>query len=188
VIVCELVRSTYFAMDSVFLGPAQRQTIKLNFQPSPSLFVADLLEWVDRVASDEGPRLIQGAGKDGIVAFTAIIGDLADLVQRAMVQGFGGGQVISDTIPAAFSSPRAQRALQALAKQLAETKADADRIKAPRIGDAELQGLNNSALLNDILERVKRLQANGTNDNGTGGKGTNGVVHVNVTGVSPGNP
>jgi hypothetical protein len=118
-VISELVRSAYFAMDSVFLGPAQRQTIRLELPPpDPSMFVEDLIEWVDRVASQEGPRLTHCAGKDVTFAFQPIIADLVRFVSKAMSQHTKGGQQkLTGTIPAAYGSPRVQRALQALARQ-----------------------------------------------------------------------
>jgi hypothetical protein len=154
-VVCELVQAAYFAMDSVFLGPAQRQTIQLQLSDTRSMPLADLMDWVYRVASEEGPRLFQNAGKDGITAFQSIIADLADLVSRAMLKGLNGGrQVISGTIPAAYSSPRVQRAFQALSKQLAETREDASKILPPTIGDAEFANVPGPQLVQNIADQV----------------------------------
>jgi hypothetical protein len=164
-VVSELVQSLYFAMDSVFLGPAQRQTIKLNFSPDPDMFVADLLDWVDRVATQEGPRLFQNGGKDGIAAFKSIIVDLSKYVGAAMLQGNGPGQqAISATVPSAFSSPRVQRAFQALYKQLNETHADIKRIRPPVIGDREVEKL----LTEDAIQHIA-LAVNQFNKRTTGG-------------------
>jgi hypothetical protein len=150
-VVSELVRSAYFAMDSVFLGPAQRQTIKLDFTPDPSMFVEDLLEWVDRLASQEGPRLIQGAGKDGIFAFQPMITDLARFVSMALLDGTNGGkQKLNGTIPAAYGSPRVQRALQALARQLASTRDHSNSIAPPLLGDAAPDWIANPVVLSQL--------------------------------------
>ena len=70
-VVAEATQEVYLTMDSVFLGPAERQTIELDFagktipvsattsftfpSTTPPLFVAELLEWVDRFASEEAP-------------------------------------------------------------------------------------------------------------------------------------
>src|SRR5207237_6674124 len=115
-VVGESVQEVNFTMDSVFLGPAERQTLQLNFlspppfqqlfvpnvpsSPSPvpttkrfpyffpaytsPLFVAELLDWIDRVASEEGPRLIQDAGKDGAVALSQTLDNLRTFARGAL--------------------------------------------------------------------------------------------------------
>jgi hypothetical protein len=88
-VVAQSVQDTYFTLDSVFLSDAERQMIRLDFAglsidvPNPEtgrsesyqfpastsgLFVAELLDWVDRAASDELPHLLQDAGKDGLIS------------------------------------------------------------------------------------------------------------------------
>jgi Carboxypeptidase regulatory-like domain len=154
-VVAESVQSVAFALDSVFVGPAERQTLELKFpadQPiwipylsgpgggllaglgrfnfpdnTPSLFVAELLEWVQRVASQEGPRLVKEGGKDGITAFKQIANDLRKFAHGALIRHSLGGTAGSDgtqdkaTLPPAYRTPRVQRALQELADQLDET-------------------------------------------------------------------
>ena len=95
-VVAEAVDEVNFTMDSVFLGPAERQTLQLNFtglvnlpsvpgllsatsysfnNASP-LFVAELLDWTSRVATEEGPRFIQDSGKDGVAALNPTLNNL----------------------------------------------------------------------------------------------------------------
>ena len=89
-VVSQGVQDAYFAMDSVFMGDPERQTSQLDFAgltvqlPDPKtkgnlpykfyddtsgLFVAELLDWVDRAASQELPGLLKDAGKDGLESF-----------------------------------------------------------------------------------------------------------------------
>jgi hypothetical protein len=114
-VVAEAVNEVYFAMDSVFLGPAERQTTQLHFADS-DLFVADLLDWVYRVASDEGPRVIQTGGKDGVTAITPSLDQLRHLSQAALILSRGGLQ--DPGISPGYRTARVQVALQALARQL----------------------------------------------------------------------
>jgi hypothetical protein len=115
-VVAESVQETYFAMDSVFLGAAERQTTELTFTSSPPLFVAELLEWVDRVASEEGPQLIQDGGKAGVVALYPTINTLRTLVRDAMIPPQDPAR-----FPEGYRTARVQRALNELAVHLDET-------------------------------------------------------------------
>src|SRR5262249_19046421 len=148
--VAQSVQDVYFAMNSVFLGPAERQTIQLDFagryikdpltnqtltfplDTSP-LFVAELLDWVDRVASTEGPRLVHEAGKDGIKPFKEIIDPLRKFVRGALLTPRGAQD--AHTLPPGYNTPRVQRAFQELADQLDETFKLARPINPPQFSD-----------------------------------------------------
>ena len=139
--VCESVGDLMFALDSVFVDAAQRQVIELRFaelvalnvpqvpfrgnppQTKPAslqahspMFLSDLLDWVLRTSRDEGPRIIQDAGKDGVLAFTPVLETLRILVRatRQIAQGRSARNVM----PAGMRTPRVDRALQVLADQL----------------------------------------------------------------------
>ncbi|MGH8906827.1 MAG: MSCRAMM family protein [Egibacteraceae bacterium] len=116
-VVAETVQETYFVMDSVFLGAAERQTVLLRLSVrsvDETIFLAELLDWVDQFATEEGPRLIADAGKDGVNAFTPTIRRLAELVQAASdLQQRPGGE-----IPPTFFTARVELALAQLASQL----------------------------------------------------------------------
>lgn len=67
-VIAESVDQVRFAMDSVFIGPAERQTLSLVLELPDvtgdySIYVEDLLSWVSSFALEEGPRLIQDGGK-----------------------------------------------------------------------------------------------------------------------------
>jgi hypothetical protein len=124
-VVAESVQETYFAMNSVFLGPAERQVTTLHLKGHPPIFVGELLGWVERFASEEGPRLIREGGKDGVIrAFTPTVDKLRRLVRAASAL-----KMTSTNPTRGFHTPRVQRALQELADHLDTTFALADRIK-----------------------------------------------------------
>lgn len=113
--VCESVSDLTFALDSVFVDAAQRQVIELKFPGEKALLLSDLLDWVQRASGEEGPRIIQDAGKDGVFAFAPVLLRLSGLISstRQAAQ--------QDTsLPAGMSTPRVDRALQVLVSQLAE--------------------------------------------------------------------
>jgi hypothetical protein len=132
-VVAESVQELYFLMESVFLGPAERQTILLKFDDE-SLFFADLMNLVLN-ATQEGPRLFQDAGKDGVVAFVPTIAKLRDLVQGAAVNSNGttGGQRRDDPdLPDGYKTRRVQAGLRDLAASLDQVYERATRItRAP---------------------------------------------------------
>jgi len=114
-VIAESVREAYMAMDSVFLGREERQVVELAFPGEPSLFVAELLGWIDQVASNEGPQLIKDGGKQGVISFQPTIERLAQLAAGALIPP----QNPAD-LPAGYRTARVQRALQELADHLDE--------------------------------------------------------------------
>lgn len=116
-VIAEAVREVYYAMDSVFLDAAERQTIRLDFRRvgEPALFVAELLDWVDTFASKEGPYLIQEAGKAGVVALLPTVQQLHKLVKAARIPPQD-----ADKLPAGYRTTRVQRALGELEDHLEE--------------------------------------------------------------------
>jgi hypothetical protein len=68
-VLAESVDEVRFTLDSVFIGPSERQTMQLNFPLASNLqpiFLEDLLSWIHNFATEEGPRLIQDGGKFGV--------------------------------------------------------------------------------------------------------------------------
>jgi hypothetical protein len=139
-VVAESKQEADFAMDSVFVGSAERQTIRLDFggkviqvpqngtfvpftfPARTALFVGELLEWVDRFASIEGPRLINDGGKAGVRAAAPTLDNLRRLVRGALISPQD-----ANTLPAGYRTARVQRALQELADNLDEAATLANR-------------------------------------------------------------
>jgi hypothetical protein len=80
--ILEQLQETYDAMDSVFFGPAERQTTEIALTDG-SLSVAEILSWVESFASSEGRQLIQDGGKDGVVVFNSTMVRVQEIVQEA---------------------------------------------------------------------------------------------------------
>jgi len=85
-VVAEQVRETYFTLDSVFVGPAERETILLRFpdHDEPPLTISELLEWAERFAAEEATQLMREAGKDGVIAFRPTLQRLVHLFEQAV--------------------------------------------------------------------------------------------------------
>jgi|HubBroStandDraft_6_1064221.scaffolds.fasta_scaffold40805_3 hypothetical protein len=113
--VCESVSDLTFALDSVYIDAAQRQVIELSFGPGqPPLLLSDLLDWIVRASRDEGPRLIQDAGKDGVRAFAPVLRRLRGLVAQTV-------QAVADPdLSPGLRTPRVARAFAVLHDQLRE--------------------------------------------------------------------
>lgn len=128
--VVESVTETEDAMDSVFLGPAERQTVRIDFPlfvtvgdrieailrdangnaiQAPSILVGELLGWVLRFARDEGPALIRDGGRIGVASMQPTAERLRKLVLGA----------IEAPVPhVGFTRNRVKRALSELAAQV----------------------------------------------------------------------
>jgi hypothetical protein len=136
-VVGQAVQDAYFAMDSVFMGDAERQIAQLDFAnlqvkvPNPrtgapelhtfkpgtsGLFVAELLDWIDRAATDELPRLLQDAGKDGLESLELVTDRLRRFAHGAIVPPQD-----APSLPPGYYTPRVKRAMQLLADGLDET-------------------------------------------------------------------
>jgi hypothetical protein len=134
-VVAESVDETKAVMDSVFLGPNERQTVLITFprpaqvqiegrlvpilsdtpgRPPPPMVVDELMSWVGRFAKDEAPQLIQEGGKRGVEAILPI----AERLERLVI---GAAQPGAST-HIGFSRQRVRRALIGLANQLGQVR------------------------------------------------------------------
>ncbi|HWQ31856.1 MAG TPA: carboxypeptidase regulatory-like domain-containing protein [Blastocatellia bacterium] len=129
-VVAESVDEVSLTMDSVFLGPSERQTVRINFPakikinnhdediipgqpgPPPSMLVSELLGWVERFATEEGPTLVQDGGRIGVNS----IQPTAERLQR-LVLGAARTSLVSHI---GFNRQRVRRSLDELASQLGE--------------------------------------------------------------------
>jgi hypothetical protein len=148
-VVSESVDEVRFALDSVFIGPSERQTLEIKFpstitlpspRPTPSpgdifindsivstkrLFVEELLSWVQRFAAEEGPRLIQEGGKFGVrSSFLPVVTNVRNLVLGSTQMSLPDFQ----SMPRGYQTARVQRSLIELADQLDELATLADPI------------------------------------------------------------
>jgi hypothetical protein len=127
-VIAESVNEVRFAMDSVFIGPAERQTlgVLLGLQGSQpfAMYVEDLLSWVQTFAAEEGPSLVQDGGKYAVGdSFARQARNLSRLVSAA-------AQPLNvDAVPDAYFTGRVQVAWQELATQLSNLVAIAAPVR-----------------------------------------------------------
>jgi hypothetical protein len=114
--VAETVDEVRFTLDSVFIGPAERQTLQLQLGPGvPPLFIEDLLTWIQGFAATEGPQLIQDGGKLAVQnSFLPIAQQLQDFIKAAQDRN------LNRQLPRGFHTSRVQRALEELGDGLDE--------------------------------------------------------------------
>jgi hypothetical protein len=128
-VVAESVEETYFVMDSVFLGSAERQVVELHFSAPdlPAIFLGDLLSWVELFATNEGPRLIRDGGKDGVIE--AFSKTAAKLFRLAEATAELSDDESATELPASFHTARVHRALGELRDQLENVSDLAEQIR-----------------------------------------------------------
>ena len=164
--VCESVNDLTFSLDSVYVDAAQRQVVELRFadllvkdvpvvplrgnppkttrvllEPDEApMFLSDLLDWVLRASQDEGPRIIQDAGKQGIFAFQPVLNTLRTLVRAT-------GQLARERndLPAGMRTPRVGRAIKVLAAQLDEAANLASLVRADLAPQVAFASINDPA-------------------------------------------
>jgi hypothetical protein len=169
-VVAQGVQDAYYTMDSVFMGDAERQTAQLDFaklqiwipekrgggqhhykfpDDTSGLFVAELLDWVYRAASEELPGLLQDSGKDGLESFKASTDRLRKFVHGAIAPGQN-----ARGLPPGYHTPRVKRAMQLLADGLDEAYRLAFQIPSPEF-PAELTPEELERIRQFMRERLK---------------------------------
>jgi hypothetical protein len=108
--VAEGVDEVRYVLSTVLLDEAEQQTILIEYPGQTPLFVSELLNWIEHVATVEGPQLLTESGKDGAGALRGTLDLLRGLV--------AGAQNPPNTVPSAYKTTRVQRALQELALAL----------------------------------------------------------------------
>jgi hypothetical protein len=117
-VIAETVNEVRFALNSVFIGPNERQQLLLEFpvvggHQLPSMYLEDVLTEIEGTVTEEGPRLIKDGGR--IALFNNVQPVLHTLIE--MIEGAKKPQNIYD-LPDGFRTPRVQRSLDDLRDQL----------------------------------------------------------------------
>jgi hypothetical protein len=149
-VISESVEEVRFTLDSVFIGPSERQTLQLEFASGDSaMFIEDLLSWTQSFAQDEGPQLIQNAGKLGVGdGFLPVVRRLHALVGEAR------HPVNKRKLPDGYRTIRVEHSLKDLEDQLKELARLAEGVKLkkpPTVFDPELL----QKIRDEITDRVQ---------------------------------
>jgi hypothetical protein len=137
-VISEVVDEVRFVLDSVFVGPAQRQTLQVIFQiPGggaaaglPPIYLEDLLQWMKDFVGAEAQEVIRNAGRFGLGE------DFITMIQQLYLQAYGLYQFAQSPIApaAALRTGRVQQSLYKLLSQLN----DLYNMAVPPIGVAYL--------------------------------------------------
>jgi hypothetical protein len=131
-VINETVNEVRFVLDSVFIGPNERQTLLLEFHDPnklPAMYLEDVLVEIESSMSDELPRLLKDGGRIAVNNNLApVVATLIDLVNGAQNPGNLGD------LPKGFKTARVKHALKDLLDQLNTLKQQADQIgmKVPK--------------------------------------------------------
>jgi hypothetical protein len=124
-VVTEAVNEVRFALDSVFIGPNERQMLLLKFADHrfPSMYLEDILDEVNSFVSDEGPRLLRDGGKISITNnILPVVKNLKDMIQQTRDQR-------DRDVPKGFKTARVRRAMDDLYSQLDALKKLTDQVE-----------------------------------------------------------
>jgi hypothetical protein len=112
-VIAETVNEVRFALDSVFIGPSEWQTLLLQFATLPPMFLEDILDEVENLAADEGPRLLRDGGRIAVGNnILPVVATLQDLVEQAH------DPLNIDSLPDGFKTARVRNALDDLDDQV----------------------------------------------------------------------
>jgi hypothetical protein len=114
-VIAETANEARFALDSVFIGPNERQTLLLEFHdPSlPAMFLEDVLDEIDKFVGDEGPRLLRDGGKISVKNnILPVVRSLKHMIDEAH------HPKNASKLPDGFRTARVQHSLDDLRDQL----------------------------------------------------------------------
>jgi hypothetical protein len=115
-VIAETVNELRFSLDSVFIGPSERQTLLLQFANNiPPIFLEDMLQQVETFVSNEGPGLLQNGGRISVT--NNVLPVMNSFFQ--MVRG-ARRPVNLRQLPDGYRTVRVQRALDDLRDQINE--------------------------------------------------------------------
>jgi hypothetical protein len=122
-VISETVDEVRFVLDSVFIGPAQRETLQIVFSPVtttsgilhlPPIYLEDLLNWMQNFVGAEAQDMIQNGGKLGLGE------DFATMMSQLYTQAHGLYLYAQKQPTAAIGTARVQQSLYKLTTQLGD--------------------------------------------------------------------
>jgi hypothetical protein len=134
-VVNEAIDEVRFVLDSVFIGPAQRETTPIHFAGLgypvfihlPTIFLEDLLQWAQNFVGAEAQDVIQNGGKLGLGE------DFMATVEQLYVQTHGLYLYAQSQGGAPIGTARVQQALYKLVSQLRELFQLSQSIETPYV-------------------------------------------------------
>jgi hypothetical protein len=81
-VAAETVEEVYSAMNSVFVGPAERQVAAFRDRNGHTILIEELLSWVTSFTAEEATGLVHDGGRRGAAAIIPTAQTLSELVQQ----------------------------------------------------------------------------------------------------------
>ena len=135
-VIAETVNEVRFTLDSVFIGPNERQQLLLIFPDHgvvPSMYLEDVLTEIESTVTDEGPRLIKDGGR------VAVFYNVLPVVQTLMNMVEGARDPINiGELPDGYRTARVRHSLDDLRDQLTYLSTLAQQV-AMRLPPASMQ-------------------------------------------------
>jgi hypothetical protein len=141
-VIAETVNEVRFTLDSVFIGPNERQSMLLEFKEGsglPPMFLEDMLVEIEKFVTDEGPSLLRDGGK---ISVTNNILPVVESLQELVRQSHHPEN--NDELPEGFRTARVRRSLKDLERQLKDLVELVKQVKQqvpPAEDDLVLEGL-----------------------------------------------
>jgi hypothetical protein len=174
-VIVETLNEVRFAMDSVFIGPSERQALLLKFSAAsqlPAMFFEDMLREIENLAADEGPRLLQDGGRISVNNnILPVAKELKALVKEAHKPTNLG------ELPDGYRTVRVQRSLDDLHDQVAEVIRLAEQVgrRIPPPDEQQLEVLGIASGMGGVPARTLTLTL-----------GSNPTVSIYGSGFIPG--
>lgn len=112
-VVAETVNEVRFVLDSVFIGPSERQNLPINLPDNSVMFLEDILKEIESFVGDEAPRLLRDGGRLAVTTnIIPVTNMLVTFVDSAEQQTTG--------VPDGYQTVRVQNSLDDLLGQLEE--------------------------------------------------------------------
>jgi hypothetical protein len=128
-VVAESVDEVAAAMDSVFVGAAERTVARFTTGPGTSMLVSELLTWISSFATQEAPELVQQAGRRGMGPVESTGSQLIGLVGQLSTA------ITADPgLPAGMRHPRVRHPLEELRtylEQVTQLASDVRSVPTP---------------------------------------------------------
>jgi hypothetical protein len=112
-VVAETVNEVRFVLDSVFIGPSERQTLAVTLGDGSVMFLEDILRQIEGFVTDEAPRLLRDGGR---LAVTSNVIPVVDMLESFI----GSAQLQTTGVPDGYQTVRVQNSLDDLLDQLDE--------------------------------------------------------------------
>jgi hypothetical protein len=125
-VIAETVNEVRFTLDSVFIGPNERQQLLLEFKELPAMYMEDVLREIEGVVTDEGPRLIKDGGRIAVSNnLLPVLKTLIHMIREAR------NPLNLGRLPDGYKTPRVRNSLDDLRDQLLQLEVLARQVGMP---------------------------------------------------------